>query len=245
MERSIKNYSTEYLILDIMETSQEPIGAGGLYEFLKKQGVIISEAGIGRILRDLRQKYLLERIGFRGHMITDKGRTRIMELRESKKMGEMLRELIPNNNSEFKVINILIARRALEREAAYQAALNATPQDIRRLENIVMAQYAGMEKNESYSDLSTGFHREIINIARAPLLKNLYEFIGLSVKWQDFFIGTFKLYKHPLNTSHEMILNAIKEHDSEKAAKLMGLHLSDVINYAQQLLNSQIKNERI
>jgi len=233
-----KNNFLEFPILDIMQASEVPLGACVLVELLEARDIKISEAGIGRALRWFRQKGLLERKGFQGHVITNDGRARLQELYETRKMGETLRELIPSSSGERNVLDILIARRALEREAAYQAALKATPEDIKSLEDIVKAQYMGMERNESYSDLSTGFHREIIRIARAPLLKNLYEFIGLSVQWQDFFIGTFKLYNHPLNASHEKIMLAIKERDPEKAAQLMGMHLSDVINYAGQLLNS-------
>ena len=109
-------------------------------------------------------------------------------------------------------MDILIARRALEKEAAFQAALNATPEDITKLHDIISAQYKGMQLNENYADLSTAFHREVIKIARAPILKNLYELLGLSVQWQDFFIGTFKMYNQPLNVSHENIFKAIKKH---------------------------------
>lgn len=224
-----------------MEQSSEPVGACRLVELLDAEGVKISEAGIGRALRDFRQKNLLLRKGFQGHVMTEHGRERLARLRKTRKMGEALQELIPASIEERNVLDILIARRALEREAAYQAALKASSADIENLEGIVTAQYAGMEKNESYTDLSTGFHREIMRIARAPLLRSLYEFIGLSVQWQDFFIGTFKLYNHPLNASHEKIMLAIKDRDPEKAATLMGMHLSDVINYASQLLSTGTK----
>lgn len=227
----------EYPLLNIMDASQSPLGACALVEMLEEIGIKISEAGIGRALRQFRQKGLLERKGFQGHVITEAGKTRLLELSKTRKMGETLQELMPQPLEDRNVLDILIARRALEREAAYQAALNATPEDIARLEDIIRAQYLGMERNESYSDLSTGFHREIMSIARAPLLKSLYELIGLSVQWQDFFIGTFKLYNQPLNASHEKIFHAIRDHNPEKAAHLMGMHLSDVINYASQLLN--------
>ena len=65
-----------------------------------------------------------------------------------------------------------------------------------------------------------------------PLLKMMYEFIGLSVEWQIFFIETFRIYDTPLNVSHENILKAIKEGDPRKAADLMEEHLMDVIENA-------------
>ena len=86
-----------------------------------------------------------------------------------------------------------------------------------------------MRGKSYYADISADFHHEIIKIARMPLLRMMYEFIGLSVEWQIFFIETFKIYDTPLNVPHENILKAIKEGDPRKAADLMEEHLSDVI----------------
>ena len=60
-----------------------------------------------------------------------------------------------------------------------------------------------MEKNENYADHSAAFHKTVIKMARSSILSNLYDLIGLSVQWQDFFIGTFKMYNQPVNVSHE------------------------------------------
>ena len=68
----------------------------------------------------------------------------------------------------------------------------------------------------------------------------MYEFIGLSVEWQIFFIETFKVYDTPLNVSHENILKAIKE-DPRKAADLMEEHLTDVIENVGNFTALQMK----
>lgn len=232
----------EYQILRMMEEAKEPLGAGALGEMLRECDITISEAGVGRALRDFRHQGFLLRMGFQGHVITESGRTRLRELEDARAFGENLELLLQSGPMQGHTIaDILIARRALEREAAYQAALNATDEDIKRLEDIIRAQYEGMEKNENYANLSTAFHREVMVIADAPILKSLYELIGLSVQWQDFFIGTFKMYNQPLNVSHEKILAAIKEHDANKASSLMGEHLTDVINNAKKLCFKQNK----
>ncbi len=237
LEKQEKTIPQEYPILKVMSEQTFPMGAGALREVLHDQGISISEAGIGRILRELRRHDLLERVGFQGHTITERGLNRLNDLEKIRVAGKTLRDFLLQNNSleDKNILDILIARRALEREAAAQAALRATPADIRDLENIIRAQYEGMEKNEDYADLSTAFHRKILQVARSPLLQTLYEFIGLSVQWQGFFIGTFKMYNQPLNVSHEKILSAIKERDPEKASLAMSRHLGDVISNAQSL----------
>ena len=92
-----------------------------------------------------------------------------------------------------------------------------------------------MEKNENYADHSAAFHKTIMKMARSSILSNLYDLIGLSVQWQDFFIGTFKMYNQPVNVSHEKVLQAIKDRDPERASMLMGKHLTDVVDNAKKL----------
>jgi len=239
-----RNNPFEYNILNIMKSNDEsPLGAGAVCEKISENGIYVSEAGIGRALRYLRQQGLLERIGFQGHVITDKGRQRLCELEKTREFGEKLKQLLNAGPlKDYTVKDILVARRALEREAAFQAALNADEDEIAQLSSIISIQYDHMRKNEKYADISTAFHRKIIDISHAPVLKNLYELIGLSVQWQDFFIDTFKMYNQPLNVLHEKIFLAIKDHDPQEAADLMYEHLSDVIDNADKLCLDSGKN---
>jgi GntR family L-lactate dehydrogenase operon transcriptional regulator len=231
-----KNNPLEYHILNIMTEAGSPLGAGAICEKIQKYGICISEAGTGRALRGLRVQGLLTRIGFQGHVITDKGLQRLKELEKAREFGEKLKQLLNEGPLKgYSVKDILVARRALEREAAFQAALNADPDEIAELQSIISAQYDCMRNNENYADMSNAFHRKIIEISHAPALKNLYELIGLSVQWQDFFIDTFKMYNQPLNVPHEKIFLAIKDHDPHRAATLMYEHLSDVMDNACKL----------
>ena len=93
-----------------------------------------------------------------------------------------------------------------------------------------------MERGEDYTEESSNFHRTVLRAARVPLLETLYQFIGLSSQWQNFFIGTFKLYHTPLNLHHEEILNAIRTRNPKKAASAMASHMNDVIQNARKLI---------
>jgi DNA-binding FadR family transcriptional regulator len=155
-------------------------------------------------------------------------------LRNARQTAENLDNLLKNsgNLKGHSVTDIVTVRKAIEREAAMHAALKATPGDIARLEKIIEQQYREMERRSYYADISTEFHREIIRIARVPLLKIMYEFIGLSVEWHNFFIETFRISDTPLNITHEKIMEAIKKGDPREAADLMEAHLNDVIESA-------------
>ncbi len=222
------------IILETAEASNVPVGAGTVSVMLRKKGVNLSEAGAGRILRSLREKGLMTKVGFQGHVTTKEGTKKLSVLRNARQTAENLDNLLKNsgNLKGHSVTDIVTVRKAIEREAAMHAALKATPGDIARLEKIIEQQYREMERRSYYADISTEFHREIIRIARVPLLKIMYEFIGLSVEWHNFFIETFRISDTPLNITHEKIMEAIKKGDPREAADLMEAHLNDVIESA-------------
>lgn len=232
--RSYEEDRVNMIVLEAAGTANVPLGAGSVSIMLKEKGISISEAGAGRTLRSLRERGLLKKVGYQGHVITKEGTIKLSALRAARQTAETLEILLKNsgNIKGHSVTDILIVRKAIEREAAMHAALKATPGDIAKLENIIEQQYREMERKSYYADISAEFHREIIRIARVPLLKIMYEFIGLSVEWQNFFIETFRISDTPLNVPHEKILAAIKDRDPKQAAELMELHLTDVIESA-------------
>lgn len=231
------NAVLEYWILKTLDQRIGPQGAGSLLEEIEKQGVSVSEAGVGRAMRALRNQGFLEKIGKQGHCITSSGRERSLKLEEEKELRKFLKDVLvqPEIEGGNNLIERLIARKAIEREAAYQATLNATEEDFSEIEKIVETQYKNMRNNKDYVEMSARFHRGILKASKIPLLETLYDFIGISSKWQNFFVGTFKIYDTPLNVSHEKILEAMKAGDPEKAASAMVSHLEDVIANAKKL----------
>ena len=234
---SIANKTLEYWILHILNRVNRAMGAGSLLVALKEQEVVISEAGVGRALRAMRHGGLLEKVGKQGHRVKAEGRNRLAKMEEEKKLRDFLGEILnhPGKIGRANLIHRLVLRKALEREAAYRATLNASDRELEELEKIVEAQYEGMRKNEDYSELSAKFHRSILRASGIPLLETIYDFIGITSNWQDFFVGTFKLYDTPVNVSHEKVVQAMKERDPERAAAAMSSHLEDVIINAKKL----------
>ena len=135
-----------------------------------------------------------------------------------------------------RIQGVLVARRAIEVEGAFRAALNATSDEIENIGIIIKKQYEDMKSDKDYTDESTNFHTAILRASKIPMLETLYHFIGISTRWQNFFIGTFKLYNTPINLQHEMIFDAIKERNPQKASAAMALHMDSVIENAKKLL---------
>lgn len=240
---SIVNKTLEYWILYTLNREDCARGAGSLLEAIEKRGVAISEAGVGRALRAMRNEGLLEKVGKQGHRITPAGKERLAKADEEQDLRDFLKHVMahPGRLGRTNLIDRLIVRKAIEREAAYQAALNATEEDIRAIEDIVQAQYENMRKNEDFVDVSAQFHRAVLKAAKVPLLETLYDFIGITSKWQNFFVGTFKVYDTPVNVSHEEVLRAMEARDPERAAKAMEAHLGDVITNARKLASEKKK----
>ncbi len=232
------NADLEYLILSRIKTEEMPLGAVTIREELEKEGHTLSETGVGRLLKDYRRMGYLERVGYQGHVLTGAGDEHLKKVEAERMLFQTLKGVVGNGGESAveKVLGVLIARKAIECEAAYWAAVNATEEDIREIDAIVQMQYRGMERGEDYTEESSNFHRTVLRAAKVPLLETLYDFIGLSNQWQNFFIGTFKLYHTPLNLHHEEILNAIRARNPKKAASAMASHMNDVIQNARKLI---------
>jgi len=237
----------QYWILEFFDQQTLPKGAGTVLEELRGEGLQLSEAGIGRELRVLRTQGLLEKVGKQGHLITPSGKDRLHVLEGEKNLKDFFAGILgqPELMGGGNLIDLLIARKALEREAAYQATINASEEELLAIERIIKKQYEGMRKNQDYSEFSAQFHREVFKAAKVPLLETLYNFIGISTKWQNFFIGTFKIYNTPLNISHEKIVEAMKRREPELAAATMAAHLDDVIANAKKLFPTLTKKTPI
>ena len=63
-----------FLILKSIDNSEVPVGSGYVRNILQMQGINISEATVGRILRQLDIKGYTEKIGFKGRKLTPAGK---------------------------------------------------------------------------------------------------------------------------------------------------------------------------
>ncbi|MDR1508621.1 MAG: FCD domain-containing protein, partial [Synergistaceae bacterium] len=224
-------------ILSCLTDSGSPVGAGFLLEKAKQEGIHISEATIGRALRAWRSKGLLERIGNQGHRITEPGKDILGKLQKENRLASVFKTFMSEFSGETGFDNlagVLTARKALEREAVIQAALNATDDELNEIGNIVAMQYEMMRTGEDYAEVSSSFHRSIFRISHVPFLETVYNFIGRSTSWQRVFVGMFTMFGTPANVDHEKILDAMKDRNPTLAAELMTSHIDSVMRNAKK-----------
>lgn len=161
---------------------------------------------------------------------------------------ESLIERLPNRGArvrrifEKEALEILEARVALESLAVRYAALNATPEDVERLDAI-LAEMAtrGTDANDemAYAETNAAFHNELLRIADHQTVTRL--------------VGTLRTHTTAFRFSHlarptrpgdrleehRTIAAAVAAHDPDAAERAMNAHLRDVIRRRRERLAAQ------
>ena len=228
----ISSLELDYQILKLLNEAKEPMGAVYLSAALgEKYGV--SQSTIGRKLLLLDYQGHTKKVKNVGRVITEKGKAFLEEL-EDEYMYQQLKEdfmdaLNPSNIDD--IVDVLVARRGLERESCYLAAQNATPEHIAKMEQALGEQKRKIDKFGQAGDREDNcFHRWI---AVASGNKVLLTTISLLRRENAFamhlgtirkMIGAGELYKE-----HVRILECIKAKDCRGAATAMEDHINKII----------------
>ncbi|MBU2700052.1 GntR family L-lactate dehydrogenase operon transcriptional regulator [Sporomusaceae bacterium BoRhaA] len=163
----------EYDILRIIrDAAGQPMGCGSIAIKLQAVGYSFSEATVGRILRDLDFAGFTQKAGFRGRNLSNIGIDRLAELKERErqfKFGEELLAAVQGHSKE-ELLEVLIARRAIESELAYLAAKNAKPDEVCKLKAVLARQFSMLKNGNSAAAEDVNFHNQITNMARNRVL---------------------------------------------------------------------------
>ena len=118
---------------------------------------------------------------------------------------------------------LMQTRVIVEPPIAALAAQNAEPEEIRRLEEILLEIEALIEAREDYSDKDTQFHAQIASCTHNSVVSRLVPVIssGVAVFAQEV---PSEEYKQTLR-SHRAIYNAIRGRKAVEAQQAMYLHL--------------------
>jgi len=224
-------------ILKLLRDSKEPVGAVYLSIALKEK-YNVSQSTIGRRLQHMDFEGYTKKVKNTGRILTKEGIELLKYLEDkfmyAKAQEDIMEYLNPSTLKEL--IDVLVARRGLERESCYLAAINATEEYITKMEEALNEQkrkvytygVAGDEENSLFHSL----------IAEASDNKILQFAIGL-LRTQNRFtarlgavrklIGGGELYKE-----HVKILECIKARDPRGAEQAMEEHLNKIIKEFSQ-----------
>ena len=190
------------------------------------------------LCRRLREAIILGHLEH-GQRITEKFISEMMDVkrgpaRESLLIleGQGLVRKVPSlgyfveSNSDDEIRDVYAVRVALETIAIRRAAENATREDLVRLQLICEAMRATVERGDTAERVreDLNFHAEIVHASGSRVLQRAYSTLPRP------FYGPTELPSKKATRvmqQHEAIFKAISEHDPDRAAEMLALHISE------------------
>ena len=231
MTLSIDCNDTHYTALKILSDSSTPIGAWNLSRLMLKEGISVSEATAGRILRDLEDKGYVRAEGRIGRVITPLGDKVLSGWLDAKAQTRTHTAFVESLKitERQELIDVLVARRAIETETAYLSAQNATERDLRNIEKIIQEHEQLLALGSSGVEKDVEFHRALAESGKNKVLLS-----ALDVIYHDPEVGRALEYIRAKTGSkmvedHRRIFARVAERDAEGARQAMAFHIDNVI----------------
>ena len=221
----------EYDVLTILKNSIQPMGCGSIRDALQIQGYSISDATIGRILREMDIAGLTDKAGYLGRKISAVGINRLAELDNKNrrlKWGEELAKAVQGHTKD-QLLEVLVARRVIEGELAYLAAQNATKEELQHLASVLRQQLETLEKGEGASEEDVEFHNVITNMARNKVLAAAVAVIRLDTQLSSVLEYIRKQVHSSVYVDHQKIFQNIAKGQPEEAKAAMNEHINGLI----------------
>ena len=219
-----------------MAKYKEPIGSSALNVLLRKVGLDASAATIGRLLSDFDDKGLTIKQGYRGRLITEEGLSKLAELNEKLKWQDLSAKFYDTLDLQTKdnLIDVLTARRGIEREIARLAALKATPDDIRNINKAYKLQLEKATLGALTFESDLLFHRSIAAASHNKVLAAAYDFIWQNGKYSGVMEHIRNYVGGGIVIDHGKILDAIINKQPHEAEQAMVLHIESLIDDVDQ-----------
>ena len=214
-------------ILKSVQDAGIPIGA----TYLSKE-LSIPPASIGRILTELEDEKLIEKVSNKGRVLTDKGRQFLTHAATVKAKEENATGLVKLIVSADKttLMEILQIRKLLEGYTIQLACKNATEEEINRLERLMLEHLHLIRNGELGNQIDLEIHLAIADISRNKTLSQLLKIMLTGDNVYTKFSYVSDSIKHTQIKQHDTIIQAIREHDPDKGKIAMETHLDQVMN---------------
>lgn len=226
--------------LHVVAESEVPVGAWYLRRALSERGIRVSEATCGRLLRMMEDAGHVEAKSRKGRVLTPRGQRVLQEwqerLKRDRSQTAFVQSLRVHNPEEL--VDVLIARRALEGEAAALAAENATPEEIGRLRNIIREHEAALSAQQSGAEENTAFH---LTLAEASRNKVIVAALDVIYRHPDVMTSLEYIRAHAgskMAADHNPVLNAVAQRDPDAARAAMIQHINNVIEDVKTYLRT-------
>lgn len=231
MKSTINGERLDYEILRELSQHKQPQGAVYLSIALGDR-YNVSQSTIGRKLLQFDHKGYTKKVKNTGRCLTKKGLEYLEELTDlltgEKAKKDFFESLTPTNMKEL--VDILVTRRGLEKEAAYLAALNADERQINTMERILSEQKKKIEKYGTAGDEEDSqFHKLIAASSGNKVLLKAIVLVRKQNVLTEHFATVRKIIGGKVYEEHLKILNCIKNKDPNGAVKAMEEHINKII----------------
>jgi GntR family L-lactate dehydrogenase operon transcriptional regulator len=227
----IASRELEHAVLHLLAGQEEPLGSGSLLEQLQGLGYAGSEPTVGRLLRSLDRRGLTQRVSNRGRSLTPAGRERLRQLGEAAVQRRHERELLgairPTTIDDL--LDLLVARRALEREIARLAAEHATAEELAGLEAVIAEQRQALTTTGVAIEADVRFHKLLALAAGNRVLTAAIDLIRRDQRATLQLDAVLKDTDHKWVIGHERILRAVKRRAPAAAERAMLAHIDAII----------------
>ena len=238
-----KEATLELNMLTALRDAEEPLGAVVLSLELQ-QKMEVSQATIGRKLKEFDMRGLTQRVGFRGRNLTATGESHLQELLNSVEMSrqsEVLLRTVRLSDGE-KLIQVLEARRALEKECARLATMRMKASDIGMLQEIVEKQRTAIEHGHSGSVENLEFHETIARLSQNDVLIEALRLVR-SKSQLTLLVDTIrKQVGGVLVQDHQEIVEAMKARNPEQAEYAVAVHIDRLITDVRKYFEKEADN---
>lgn len=221
----------EFDVLNIMKDSVQPMGCGSISAKMNSLGHSISEATIGRVLRDLDAAGYTDKAGYQGRCLSFRGFGRVIELCTKERRLMLGTELIGAVQSHTKeqLLEVLIARRAIEGELAYLAASNATDEGKIRLRAALDRQWDSMGRRDGLAEGDVEFHNIIADMACNRFLATAIALIRQDAQLSPSLKYISSHVKRLTHYDHKKIYDGIIYAKPIEAKEAMTEHINNLI----------------
>ncbi len=216
----------EYKLLTYIVKKGEAVGASSLALELNT-----SQATIGRKLHELEFRGYLQKQSNKGRIVTEKGREYFEELKSEELRKHKVNDLLNESyvSSEKDLLDILYARRLLEREIVRLAAQKRTVEECSNLKKILAAQKQEIKRGSLGDKQDLDFHSLLGKISGNKILAQMVNLImtqGLAYLEFSYIRRRFST----AITDHEEILSFLIKGDPDGVAEAMVKHIDRIIS---------------
>lgn len=227
-----------YLLARLIKENEGPVGSWTLKANLDEMGIECSTATVGRYLKNLDSKgYTLQRSN-QGRILTPTGIDWLKDMDERLARAKMRNETTKamQVNEYAELVDLLRTRKAIEMEATRSAALYATEEEIASLRKSIVVYHRYVAEKRDPVDPALDFHSRLAVISHNKFIKALLDILIFEEKQIEASMESLLTRERGgvYVVHHENIADAIEARDAEKAARLMGEHMDEILSAVEE-----------